>query len=155
MPFAPRQRGSHGLQTGRGRSLGLKGQDGPISRMLPCCGSPQGSACAKPAPLRASTPTRPLWASPQPPSNDLPQGHYESCLTPVAARFRGSFLLLRQVSRCILGYQHAGPRDAVFYNRNFGSCVVRFGCNVVAYAPSAGGAKNDPSDCRVLRPRRE
>jgi hypothetical protein len=29
MPFAPRQRGSHGLQTGRGRSLGLKGQGRP------------------------------------------------------------------------------------------------------------------------------
>lgn len=56
MPFAPRQRGSHGLQTGRGRSLGLQGQDGPISPLLPCCGSPQGPPCAKPVALRVSTP---------------------------------------------------------------------------------------------------
>jgi hypothetical protein len=34
----------------------------PISRLLPCCGSPQGPPCAKPAPLRVSTPTRPMWA---------------------------------------------------------------------------------------------
>lgn len=92
-PHGPRPRGSNALQTGRSTSLGWQVQDGPISPLLPCCGSPQGPPCAKPAPQRVSTPTRPLWASPQPLSNDLPQGHYGSCLTPVAARFRGSFSL--------------------------------------------------------------
>ncbi len=92
-PHGPRQRGSNGLQTGRSTSLGWQGQDGPICPLFPCCGSPQGPPCAKPASLRVSTPTRPLWASPPPLSNDRPQSHYGSRLPPVAARFRGSFLL--------------------------------------------------------------
>ena len=146
----PRQRGNSCYLSERSTSLGLQGQDGASLRSSR---SLRARPCAKPAPLRASTPTAILWAYPKS-LFDLPKATRKH-LTPVAERFRGSFFLLRQVSRCILGYQHAGTRYAVFYNWNFGFCVAHFRRNVVAYAPSAGRAKNDPSDCRVLWPRRE
>lgn len=60
--------------------------------------------------------------------------------------------MVRQVSRCILGQQHADPRDAEFHFRDFGSCVVCFGRKVVTYASSAGALKMTPPTVVLFGP---